>query len=58
MQKYNGLLAFANISIDISEKPFITLNDQLTQTVEANAGQVEAKILVKYDAYPEPSVKW
>lgn len=58
IQKYNVLLAFANISIDISEKPFVALNDQLLQTVEANAGQEEAKILVKYDAYPEPSVKW
>ncbi|KTG31334.1 hypothetical protein cypCar_00002443 [Cyprinus carpio] len=41
-----------------SEKPFIALNDQILQTVEATAGQEEAKILVKYDAYPEPSVKW
>lgn len=28
------------------------------QTVEATVGQPEAKILVKYYAYPEPSVKW
>uniref|UniRef100_A0A8C2DB68 receptor protein-tyrosine kinase n=1 Tax=Cyprinus carpio TaxID=7962 RepID=A0A8C2DB68_CYPCA len=39
-------------------KPFIALNDQILQTVEATAGQEEAKILVKYDAYPDPSVKW
>uniref|UniRef100_A0A8C1X7W6 receptor protein-tyrosine kinase n=1 Tax=Cyprinus carpio TaxID=7962 RepID=A0A8C1X7W6_CYPCA len=36
----------------------VALNDQILQTVEATAGQEEAKILVKYDAYPEPSVKW
>uniref|UniRef100_A0A671NEW6 receptor protein-tyrosine kinase n=1 Tax=Sinocyclocheilus anshuiensis TaxID=1608454 RepID=A0A671NEW6_9TELE len=36
----------------------IALNDQMLQTVEATAGQEEAKILVKYYAYPEPSVKW
>ncbi|XP_067239768.1 vascular endothelial growth factor receptor 2 isoform X1 [Chanodichthys erythropterus] len=48
----------ARAYLTIYEKPFIAINDQLTQTVEANAGQVEAKILVKYDAYPEPSVKW
>uniref|UniRef100_A0A673NDW4 receptor protein-tyrosine kinase n=1 Tax=Sinocyclocheilus rhinocerous TaxID=307959 RepID=A0A673NDW4_9TELE len=40
------------------KKPFIALNDQMLQTVEATAGQEEAKILVKYYAYPEPSVKW
>uniref|UniRef100_A0A673NC86 receptor protein-tyrosine kinase n=1 Tax=Sinocyclocheilus rhinocerous TaxID=307959 RepID=A0A673NC86_9TELE len=37
------------------KKPFIALNDQMLQTVEATAGQEEAKILVKYYAYPEPS---
>uniref|UniRef100_A0A8C1X9X3 receptor protein-tyrosine kinase n=1 Tax=Cyprinus carpio TaxID=7962 RepID=A0A8C1X9X3_CYPCA len=42
----------------VYEKPFIALNDQMLQTVEATAGQEEAKILVKYYAYPEPSVKW
>jgi len=57
IQKYNVLIA-SNILIDISEKPFIALNDQLTQTVDVNAGQEEAKILVKYYAYPEPSFKW
>uniref|UniRef100_A0A673N712 receptor protein-tyrosine kinase n=1 Tax=Sinocyclocheilus rhinocerous TaxID=307959 RepID=A0A673N712_9TELE len=41
----------------VYEKPFIALNDQMLQTVEATAGQEEAKILVKYYAYPEPSVK-
>ncbi len=30
----------------------------MLQTVEATAGQEEANILVKYYAYPEPSVKW
>ncbi|XDV41998.1 hypothetical protein PO909_010757 [Leuciscus waleckii] len=48
----------ARASLIIYEKPFIALNDQLLQTVEANAGQEEAKIVVKYYAYPEPSVKW
>uniref|UniRef100_A0A673MBU5 receptor protein-tyrosine kinase n=1 Tax=Sinocyclocheilus rhinocerous TaxID=307959 RepID=A0A673MBU5_9TELE len=58
IHKYNALIHYANVLIDISEKPFIALNDQMLQTVEATAGQEEAKILVKYYAYPEPSVKW
>uniref|UniRef100_A0A8C1C7Q6 receptor protein-tyrosine kinase n=1 Tax=Cyprinus carpio carpio TaxID=630221 RepID=A0A8C1C7Q6_CYPCA len=58
IHKYNASIHYANILIDISEKPFIALNDQMLQTVEATAGQEEAKILVKYYAYPEPSVKW
>uniref|UniRef100_A0A8C1YCF0 receptor protein-tyrosine kinase n=1 Tax=Cyprinus carpio TaxID=7962 RepID=A0A8C1YCF0_CYPCA len=48
----------ARAPLIVYEKPFIALNDQILQTVEATAGQEEAKILVKYDAYPEPSVKW
>ncbi|XP_051501062.1 vascular endothelial growth factor receptor 2-like isoform X1 [Myxocyprinus asiaticus] len=48
----------AHASLIVYEKPFIALNDQLLQTVEATVGQEEAKILVKYYAYPEPSVKW
>ncbi|RXN15192.1 vascular endothelial growth factor receptor 2 isoform X1 [Labeo rohita] len=48
----------ARAALIVYEKPFIALNDQMLQTVEATAGQEEAKILVKYYAYPEPSVKW
>uniref|UniRef100_A0A8C2H743 receptor protein-tyrosine kinase n=1 Tax=Cyprinus carpio TaxID=7962 RepID=A0A8C2H743_CYPCA len=48
----------ARAPLIVYEKPFIALNDQILQTVEATAGQEEAKILVKYDAYPDPSVKW
>uniref|UniRef100_A0A8C1X703 receptor protein-tyrosine kinase n=1 Tax=Cyprinus carpio TaxID=7962 RepID=A0A8C1X703_CYPCA len=48
----------ARAPLIVYDKPFIALNDQILQTVEATAGQEEAKILVKYDAYPEPSVKW
>ncbi|XP_073709188.1 vascular endothelial growth factor receptor 2 [Garra rufa] len=48
----------AKAALIVYEKPFIALNDQMLQTVEATAGQEEAKILVKYYAYPEPSVKW
>ncbi|XP_051954755.1 vascular endothelial growth factor receptor 2 isoform X1 [Xyrauchen texanus] len=48
----------ARASLIVYEKPFIALNDQLLQTVEVTAGQEEAKILVKYYAYPEPSFKW
>uniref|UniRef100_A0AAR2KMC8 receptor protein-tyrosine kinase n=1 Tax=Pygocentrus nattereri TaxID=42514 RepID=A0AAR2KMC8_PYGNA len=43
---------------DIAEKPFIALNEQWVHVVDANTGQREAKIPVKYDAYPEPNVKW
>ncbi|XP_030627154.1 vascular endothelial growth factor receptor 2 [Chanos chanos] len=42
----------------VYEKPFIQLKDNPVQTVEVIAGQQEIKIHVKYDAYPEPSVKW
>ncbi|XP_052441858.1 vascular endothelial growth factor receptor 2 isoform X1 [Carassius gibelio] len=48
----------ARAALIVYEKPFIALNDQMLQTVEATAGQEEAKILVKYYAYPEPSVRW
>ncbi|KAA0708703.1 Vascular endothelial growth factor receptor 2 [Triplophysa tibetana] len=48
----------ASASLIVYEKPFIALNDQMFQTVEAIVGQPEAKILVKYYAYPEPFVKW
>ncbi|TRY94944.1 hypothetical protein DNTS_013094 [Danionella cerebrum] len=48
----------ARASLTVYEKPFIALSDQMWQTVEAKAGDDEAKILVKYFAYPEPSVKY
>lgn len=48
----------ARASLIVYEKPFIALSDQLWHTMEAKAGDAEAKILVKYYAYPEPAVKW
>nr|XP_055041614.1 vascular endothelial growth factor receptor 2 [Misgurnus anguillicaudatus] len=48
----------ARASLIVYEKPFIALNDQMFQTVETTAGLKEAKIIVKYYAYPEPTVKW
>uniref|UniRef100_A0AAR2JJX8 receptor protein-tyrosine kinase n=1 Tax=Pygocentrus nattereri TaxID=42514 RepID=A0AAR2JJX8_PYGNA len=46
-----------SLYFDIAEKPFIALNEQWVHVVDANTGQREAKIPVKYDAYPEPNVK-
>ncbi|KAL6486117.1 hypothetical protein MHYP_G00055090 [Metynnis hypsauchen] len=48
----------AQASLIVYEKPFIALNEQWVHVVDANTGQREAKIPVKYDAYPEPNVKW
>uniref|UniRef100_A0A8C1ZGG0 receptor protein-tyrosine kinase n=1 Tax=Cyprinus carpio TaxID=7962 RepID=A0A8C1ZGG0_CYPCA len=55
---FGQMQKIARAVLIVYEKPFIALNDQMLQTVEATAGQEEAKILVKYYAYPEPSVKW
>ncbi|XP_072538762.1 vascular endothelial growth factor receptor 2 [Salminus brasiliensis] len=48
----------AQAALIVYEKPFIALNDQWVRVVDANTGQRETKIPVKYDAYPEPNVKW
>ncbi|XP_066532939.1 vascular endothelial growth factor receptor 2 [Hoplias malabaricus] len=48
----------AKASLIVYEKPFIALSDQGVRVVDVNTGQREAKIPVKYDAYPEPNVKW
>ncbi|XP_026880254.2 vascular endothelial growth factor receptor 2 isoform X1 [Electrophorus electricus] len=48
----------AQAYLTVYEKPFIALNDQRIRTVDANTGQREAKITVKYIAYPEPNVRW
>ncbi|XP_035270609.1 vascular endothelial growth factor receptor 2 isoform X1 [Anguilla anguilla] len=42
----------------VYEKPFIILNEQAVWTVEATLGDRMVKIPVKYDAYPQPEVKW
>ncbi|KAI4890009.1 hypothetical protein NFI96_010860 [Prochilodus magdalenae] len=52
------MVKIAQASLIVYEKPFIALNDQWVNVVDANTGQREAKIPVKYDAYPEPNVKW
>ncbi|XP_017311905.1 vascular endothelial growth factor receptor 2 isoform X1 [Ictalurus punctatus] len=45
-------------SLIVYEKPFLVLHNQSFQTVDVNKGQREAKIPVKYFAYPEPNAKW
>ncbi|KAI5090429.1 vascular endothelial growth factor receptor 2 precursor [Silurus meridionalis] len=45
-------------SLIVYEKPFLVIHDQSFQTVDVKKGQREAKIPVKYFAYPEPNTKW
>ncbi|XP_076873231.1 vascular endothelial growth factor receptor 2 [Brachyhypopomus gauderio] len=52
------MIKTARASLVVYEKPFIALNEQRLRTVDVNTGQREAKIPVKYCAYPEPNVKW
>ncbi|XP_027001975.2 vascular endothelial growth factor receptor 2 [Tachysurus fulvidraco] len=48
----------SHASLVVYEKPFLVLHDQSFQTVDVKQGQREAKIPVKYYAYPEPNAKW
>ncbi|TSN30195.1 Vascular endothelial growth factor receptor 2 [Bagarius yarrelli] len=48
----------SHASLIVYEKPFLVLHDQSFQTMDVKKGQREAKIPVKYYAYPEPNAKW
>ncbi|KAK3542298.1 hypothetical protein QTP86_021960, partial [Hemibagrus guttatus] len=48
----------SHTSLIVYEKPFLVLHDQSFQTLDVKKGQREAKIPVKYYAYPEPNAKW
>ncbi|KAJ8397526.1 hypothetical protein AAFF_G00438020 [Aldrovandia affinis] len=44
-------------SLVVYKKPFIILTDEWVETLEATLGE-KMVIPVKYDAYPQPEVKW
>ncbi|KAL1022594.1 hypothetical protein UPYG_G00029680 [Umbra pygmaea] len=49
----------ASASLEVFEKPFINIDDSVwVKVLEVNVNSKHTNIPVKFDAFPEPTVKW